>query len=143
MEDLDWAGTCLLYKFDGKLFRRSTRGANQTQKRDFQFADDAALLATNRHTVEQATLAYAEVAQAFGLTVSLAKTKLMVTGYGIEDADREPIAVGESEIECVDEFTYLGSLVSSCGRVDAEVDHRIAHASRAFGALRDAESNAI
>ena len=46
-----------------------------------------------------------DVAQAFGLTVSLAKTKLMVTGYGIKDADREPIAVGESEIECVDEFT--------------------------------------
>ena len=79
-----------------------------------------------------------DVAQAFGLTVSLAKTKLMVTGYGIEDADREPIAVGESEIECVDELTYLGSLVSSRGRVDAEVNHRIASASRAFGALRHA-----
>ena len=44
-----------------------------------------------------------DVAQAFGLTVSLAKTKLMATGYGIEDADREPIAVGESGIGCVDD----------------------------------------
>ena len=46
--------------------------------------------------------------------------------------------MGESEIECVDEFTYLGSLVSSSGRVDAEVDHRITSANRAFGALRHA-----
>ena len=138
VEDLEGAGTCLLYKYDGKLFRRSTRDAHQTRMSDCQFADDTALLATTRYGAEQATLAYVDVAQAFGLTVSLEKTKLMVTGFDIEDADREPITVGESEIGCVDKFPYLGSLVSSSGRVDAEVDHRIASASRAFGALRRA-----
>ena len=44
--------------------------------------------------------------------------------------------MGESEIGCVDGFPYLGSMVSSRGRVDAEVDHRIASASKAFGAVR-------
>ena len=39
MEDVEGAGTCLLYKFARKLFRRSTREANQTQMRDCQFAD--------------------------------------------------------------------------------------------------------
>ena len=76
-----------------------------------------------------------DVAQDFGLTVSLVKTKLMVAGFSIGDADKDPISVGESEIGCVDKFLYLGSLVSSSGRVDAEVDNRIASASRACGTL--------
>ena len=70
------------------------------------------------------------------MTVSLEKTKLMVTGYGIEDNGQVPIAVGESEIECVKQFPYLGSLVTSDGRIDTEVDSRLANASKAFGALR-------
>jgi len=138
VRDLEGAGTCLLYKYDGKLFRRSTRGARQTQMNECQFADDTALLATNRHAAELATLAYVNVARDFGLTVNLTKTKMMVTGFGLGDADREPIVVGESEIGCVDEFPYLGSMVSSSGRMDVEVDRRIASASKAFGSLRHA-----
>ena len=83
-------------------------------------------------------MTYVEVSRALGMTVSLPKTKLMVTGYGVTDEDRAPIAVGDGMVECVDQFAYLGSLVSSSGRIDAEVDRRIANASKAFGALRRA-----
>ena len=41
-------------------------------------------------------------------------------------------------ISCVEEFTYLGSSVSSVGRIDDEVGKHIANASKAFGALRRA-----
>ena len=94
MEELDGAGTSFLYKYEGKLFRRSTRGSHQKRLKECQFADDAALLATSGYGAEQATLVYLNVARAFGLTVSLQKTKLMVTGYNITNVDREPIAVG-------------------------------------------------
>lgn len=50
-------------------------------------------------------------------------------------ADKEPITVSDSEIGCVNRFPYLGSLVSSRGRVNAEVKKRIASASKVFGAL--------
>ena len=103
-----------------------------------QFADDTALLATTRYRAEQATLVYADIAQTFGLTVNLVKTKLMVTGFDIGAADKEPIVVGDSEIECVDKFLYLVSLISSSGRVDVKIDNCIASTSRAFGALRHA-----
>ena len=76
------------------------------------------------------------MAKAFGLTVSLPKTKLMVTGFGVEEEDVAPITVRSEVIECVDHFSYLGSVVSSDGRIDAEVDCRIAKASKAFRALR-------
>ena len=136
VRDLEGVGTSMLCKLDGKLFRRSTRGSQQVHLTECQFADDAALLATTRSGAEQAILIYINVAKAFGLTVSLPKTKLMVTGFGVEEEDVAPITVRSEVIECVDHFSYLGSVVSSDGRIDAEVDCRIAKASKAFGALR-------
>ena len=41
-------------------------------------------------------------------------------------------------IDAVDKFPYLGSLISNSGRMDVDVDRRIAQASKAFGALRKA-----
>ena len=78
-----------------------------------QFAGDAALLATTREGVEQAKQEYIEVASSFGLKVSIRKTKRMVVGQAVQAEDRAPIQVGDSEVECVDEFTYMGSIISS------------------------------
>ena len=100
--------------------------------------DDAALLATTRTGAEQALPSYVEVAAAFGLTVSLAKTKLLVAGHAIQEEDRAPIQLERGSIDCVEEFSYLGSLVASSGRIDTEIDRCIANASKAFGALRHA-----
>ena len=38
----------------------------------------------------------------------------------------------------MEEFPYLGSLVDSSGKMDADVSRRVAQASKAFGALRKA-----
>ena len=38
----------------------------------------------------------------------------------------------------MDEFPYLGTLIASSGRMDVDVDKRVAQASKAFGALRKA-----
>ena len=90
---LEGVGTLLLYKYDGKPFRRSTRQACKRQVLDGQFADDAVLFAT-RTGAEQALMLYREVAGAFGLKVNLQKTKLMAVGPGIEDGERTPITMG-------------------------------------------------
>ena len=84
---------------------------------------------------------YIDVARSFGLKVSIRKTKLMVVGQAVHAEDRAPIQVGDGEVECVDEFIYLGSIISSNGQIDAEVDRRIANASKAFAALRPAVFN--
>ena len=135
---VEGVGTFLLHKFDQKLFRRSTRGACESQLTDGQFADDAVLLATTRAGAEQAMRLYCDVARDFGLTVSLQKTKLMVTGYNIKEEEKAPIFASDGLIECVEDFTYLGSAVTPNARMDAEVDRRLASASKAFGALRKA-----
>ena len=81
---------------------------------------------------------YLQVAKDFGLTVSIPKTKLMLTGREATVVDRTPLEVNGTEIECIAEFPYLGSVIAESGRVDTEVDKRIAQASRPFGALRKA-----
>ena len=60
----------------------------------------------------------------------------MVTGRKATADDRAPITVGDYQIECVTEFLYLGSVIASPGRMQPDIDRRIAQASRAFRTLR-------
>ena len=62
----------------------------------------------------------------------------MVTGRLVEENDRAPAALEGGDIQMVDEFSCLGSVITSSGRMTVEVDKRVAQALRAFGALRKA-----
>ncbi|KAG7519485.1 hypothetical protein JOB18_009869 [Solea senegalensis] len=44
-------------------------------------------------------------------------------------------AIGETELKAVQQFTYLGSTISSNAKIDKEVDNRLTKANRAFGRL--------
>ena len=121
------------YKHDRKLFRRYTCNAEETRFTELQFADDAALLTTKRTGAEDALHSFIEIAAAFGLLVSMMKTKLMVTRREFTADDRNPISVGDNQVENVAEFAYLGSVISSSGRMKTDIDQRIAQTSRAFG----------
>ena len=92
--------TLLLYKFDQKLFRRSTRNACKSQLTDGQFADDAVLLTTTRSAAEQAMMSYIDVTRAFDLTVSIQKTRLMATRPNITEVEKAPIHVGTGMLKC-------------------------------------------
>ena len=131
-------GVSLLYKYDGKLFRRYVRNANMRVLTECLFADDGALLASSRGGAELAIRSYQETCSDFGLTVSNSKTKHMVAGRLAEAADREPLVIDGGQIENVKDFPYLGSMIADSGRMDIDVEKRIAQASRAFGALRKA-----
>ena len=120
-------GVRLLYKYDGKLFRRYTRNANVRVMTKCLFADDGVLVSSS---AESAIRSCKEVSSSFGLTVSNPKTKHMVIGRLAVDSDRDKLKEGMRE------FLYLGSLVADSGRMD--VERRIAQTSKAFGALRKA-----
>ena len=97
------------------------------------------MLETTRAGAEVAGREYRSTAQAFGLTMSIVKTKFMVARYNVTEADQQPICVAScEEVEMMKEFQYLGSIIADNGRIDAEVDKRIANASKAFGTLRQA-----
>ena len=138
VKELEGVGILLNYKLDEKLFRRYTRNAEKAHLTEGQFADDAALLATTHSGAELALTEFASTANDFGLNVSFTKTKVMAAGRAITEEDESPLSIGPETIENVKEFPYLGSVVASTGRVDTDIDRRIAQASKAFGALRRA-----
>ena len=78
--DTEEVGTYLRIKFDGKLFRRSPRSVDVVRLHECQFSDDAALLVITRAGAEKTMWEYIDVAAAFGLQVSIDKTKFMVVG---------------------------------------------------------------
>ena len=71
------------------------------------------------------------LASSLGLMVSFSKTKFLVAGCDVTEEDRMPLVMGSNTIEC----PYLGSLIADSGRLDVEVEKRIANASKAFVAL--------
>ena len=81
---------------------------------------------------------YQSTSSDFGLTVSIPKVKHMVAGREVCGGDKNPILVSGGSVESVEDFPYLGSIISSSGTVDTEIDTMIAKASRAFGAVRRA-----
>ena len=74
--------------------------------------------------------AYVEVAISLYLTVSFPKTKFMVVGSSVSVEEQQPLAVGDGFIEWVDHFPYLGSVIAAGGGIDADIDKRIANASK-------------
>ena len=139
MEGIEGVGIHLYHKADGKLFQRYPRNACESYLTECRFADDTALLAATREGAEKALQGYMKVAQDFGLSVSIAKTKFIATGWLVLPNDEGPIHWDDcSSIEAVQEFQYLGSIVERSGRADSEVGRRVMQASRAFGCLRRA-----
>ena len=111
-EDAEGVGITIKYK---KLFRKYTRNACERKLTECQLADDAALLSSTRSGAERAAVKYERTSSDFGLTVSIPKTKHMVTGRLVEESDSEPIALEGGDIAMVDEFPYLWSLIASLG----------------------------
>ena len=68
------------------------------------FADDGDLLASSRSGAEFTALKYQQISSAFGLTVSIPKTKEIVTRRMVEEEDQEYIALDGVSIEVVEDF---------------------------------------
>ena len=60
----------------------------------------------------------------------------MASGDDLSVADTAPLQANGGEIEMVNKFTYLGSVVSNDGDFFEDIKCRLAKASRVFGCLR-------
>ena len=85
-----------------------------------QFADDAALYTTSRHSFETPTASFVKVASEWGLTVSTEKTKGVVVGEGLDEHNTSSVQVEGGSVEVVKHFKYLGSNISRDGEVTVE-----------------------
>ncbi|VDO85812.1 unnamed protein product [Schistosoma margrebowiei] len=69
----------------------------------------------------------------FGMRFSPSKCKMLLQNWVTSTPE---LMIGSEVIECVDRFTYLGSLVSPCGLVCDKISARIQKARLAFTNLR-------
>ena len=99
---------------------------------DLDFADDLALLSHSRQQMQQKTTVLETTSMRVGLKIHRGKTKVMRGSTNNAD----PVTLGNTPMEEVDKFTYLGSVVDAKGGTDADIKSRIGKARTAFRLLR-------
>ena len=123
---LDWVTRTA---FDRK---RGIQWTFTTSLEDLDFADDLALLSHRIQHMRVKTRALEVQSAKVGLKINATKTKLMRIGTKRGDG----VSVAGERVEEVDEFTYLGSIVSKKGGTDEDIQARIGKARQAFAMLR-------
>ena len=103
---------------------------------DLEYADDAAIFATNQNDISSALAIFDAEACKLGLITSRtswAKIKIMKFG----DAPSPPsLHICNNDVEFVDKFTYLGSIITNTGDLQPNINRRIGLATGVMRSLR-------
>jgi len=102
-----------------------------TMLEDLDFADDIALLSSTMDHIQHKTTRLEDNAAKVGLKLNNKKCKIMKTNSKSDNK----LKVGESEVEEVESFTYLGANVTKDGGGTVDVKKRVALASVQFKRL--------
>ena len=129
------------FRTDGKLFNprrlQAVTKVKETVLRDFLFADDCALNASDEHEMQVEMDSLSAACNNFGLTISTKKTQVMFQPAPGNQYHEPQISVNGQTLQAVEIFTYLGSTLSRTTTIDAEISNRISKAGSAFGRLKE------
>ena len=103
---------------------------------DLDLADDVALLADSWLVMVAMVMRMERVTQRFGINISARKSEVLFIGRGEGDVRMEDLQLRGQPMKRVEEFTYLGSIITSDGKCIQDIERRRAGATRAFGTLR-------
>ena len=98
---------------------------------DLDFADDVALLSHTLKQMQDKTDNIKENSAKLGLTINTAKTKFL----RLKTNNNQNLKVDNEPIEEVEQFVYLGSVITTTGGTTEDVDARIKKAKGAFAQL--------
>ncbi len=112
----------------GKLFNiarlRAKTKVTEVLIREMLFADDAALTSHTVDGLQQLVSRFSYACKEFGLTISLEKNNIMAQ----EKGSPPTVAIDGYNLKVVENFTYLGSTISSSLSIDVEINSKIAKA---------------
>ena len=97
------------------------------------FADDCALIALTEKALQRTVNCFRKAATAFGLTISLKKTEVIYQSPPGESYSELHITIDNTKLNAVENFTYLGSVMSNDATIN--LDNRLSKASSSFGRL--------
>lgn len=98
---------------------------------DLDYADDICLISHSHSDVQNMLISLNAAASRAGLKINIKKTKCMK----LNNTCNLPIILNNTVIEEVNEFCYLGSIITTNSDSDSDIDSRIAKARQAFGML--------
>ncbi|VDP09759.1 unnamed protein product, partial [Schistosoma margrebowiei] len=115
---------------DGK---HGIQWTSRMQLDDLDFADDLALLSQTQQQMQEKTTSVAAASAAVGLNIHKGKSRILL----YNTACTNPITTDGEDLEDVETFTYLGSIIDEHGGSDADVKARIGKARAAYLQLRN------
>ena len=132
-------GVYIQSRQDADLFKmthfKARTKCTLTLVRELLFADDSALIAHSPERMQQVMNAFSDASKKFGLKINIKKTEVLYQPNSSRTQEMDILVDGQ-KLNSVPEFTYLGSTVTKDGRIDAEIQKRMAKASTSFGRLR-------
>ena len=99
------------------------------------FADDFALLAHMEKVLQHIVNHFSDAAKVIGLTISLKKTEVFYQPPPREAYSPPHISIDGTNLNAVEDFTYLGSIISRDATVSKDFDIHLSKASSSFGKL--------
>jgi len=112
--------------------RHGIQWNNQQHLTDLDFADDIVLIAKTFSELDDLTRRLSTEGSKVGLKISDEKTKSM----HVMSRDNNTLSIQNHQIEDVDEFTYLGSVITTGGGADQDIKQRLGKAMGVFRKLQ-------
>ena len=115
---------------------QTARGIQWTPYRrleDLDFADDVALLSHTHKDMQDKLDALNTAAAKYGLKINRSKTKYM----RLNANSTRPLSIGTHQLDEVEHFCYLGSVISSTGGTIEDIQSRTAKARATYGRLQN------
>ena len=104
---------------------------NKEELDDLDFADDLAELADSHQQMQAKTNDLKQISESVGLQINIEKTKTMKINIDNDDQ----IMIDGQALENVDNFTYLGSVITTTGGSEEDINNRLKKARSSFGML--------
>ncbi|BHF68426.1 hypothetical protein SprV_0301146000 [Sparganum proliferum] len=138
-------GIRVAYKTDGQLLNHrrvhSRSRVSTTTVHELLFAHDCALNATTEEDMQRSMYLFYAACENFGLIINTEKTVVMYQSPPKTVYNALQISANGTQLQVVDNFTYLDSTLSRNTKIDNEVVCRIFKDSQAFGRLQNTAWN--
>lgn len=124
---------CAVLEMIFRRFEWESMGLNIDGRKitHLRFADDIVLFAKTSGDLNTMLNELASESEKVGLKLNPDKTKVMTNG------DKTSIRVNESQISYVEEYIYLGQIISPINNINKEIDRRIANSWKRYWGLRE------
>ena len=125
--------------YTDKIFREDLAGIRIGDEvySNLRYADDTVLVAESEEELQQLVDEIKERSGRHGLKMNVKKTKTMVIRRDVKEVCKVNIQVDGKILEQVEEYLYLGHIVTEDGKCETEIRRRIAIARSTFMSMKN------